>query len=243
MPTQLAFTRFLNHHFAAQVDQFLGALHVHPQHLGAPITNAFAMELLIFAGLLIYFVAVRVSLSVEDPGAVQHFSEMTHEFISEQSEAIIGHGHERFVAYLTVLALFILIANLMGLVPGFESPTAFAVVPLGFALVTFVYYHYHGIRANGFGYVKQFLGPVWWLYPLMLPIEIISHFARVLSLTVRLYANMFAGDMVTLAFFSLIPIGVPLVFLSLHLAVAVIQAYVFMILATVYLSLAVAHDH
>jgi F-type H+-transporting ATPase subunit a len=243
MPTQLAFTRFLNHHFAARVDQFLGAVHVHPQHLSAPITNAFAMELLIFVGLLLYFVVVRVSLSVEKPGAVQHFSEMTHEFVSEQSEAIIGHGHERFVAYLTVLGLFILIANLMGLVPGFESPTAFAVVPLGFALVTFVYYHYHGIRANGFSYVKQFLGPVWWLYPLMLPIEIISHFARVLSLTVRLYANMFAGDMVTLAFFSLIPIGVPLLFLSLHLAVAVIQAYVFMILATVYLSLAVAHDH
>jgi len=139
--------------------------------------------------------------------------------------------------------MFILIGNLMGLVPGLESPTANAVVPLGFALVTFVYYHYHGIRANGWSYIKQFLGPVWWLYPLMLPIEIISHFARVLSLTVRLYANMFAGDMVTLAFFSLIPIGVPLLFLGLHFGVAIIQAYVFMILATVYLSLATAHDH
>jgi len=117
------------------------------------------------------------------------------------------------------------------------------VVPLGLALVTFVFYHYHGVRANGFGYIKQFLGPVWWLYPLLLPIEIISHFARVLSLTVRLYANMFAGDLLTLAFFSLIPIGVPLVFLSLHLGVAVIQAYVFMLLSAIYLSLAVAHDH
>jgi F-type H+-transporting ATPase subunit a len=139
--------------------------------------------------------------------------------------------------------MFILLCNLVGLVPGLESPTADVVVPLGCAVITFVYYHYHGIRANGFGYVKQFLGPVWWLYPLMLPIEIISHFARVLSLTVRLYANMFAGDMVTLAFFSLIPIGIPLAFLTLHFAVAIIQAYVFMILATVYLSLAVAHDH
>ena len=125
-------------------------------------------------------------------------------------------GYQRFTAYLTVLALFILIGNLMGLVPGLQSPTAYPFVPLGFALVTFVYYHYHGLRANGFDYFKQFLGPVWWLYPLMLPIEIISHFARVLSLTVRLYANMFAGDLVTLAFFSLIPIGVPLIFLALH---------------------------
>ena len=243
MPTQLLFTRFLNAHFAAPVDSLLQALHVTPLHPRAPISNAFAMELLIFAGLLIYFVIVRATLSVEKPAAFQHVAELTHEFVGAQSESIIGHGYERFTAYLTVLVLFILIGNLMGLIPGFESPTANPVVPLGFALVTFIYYHYHGIRSNGFSYVKQFLGPVWWLYPLMLPIEIISHLARVLSLTVRLYANMFAGDMVTVAFFSLIPIGVPLVFLGLHFGVAIIQAYVFMILATVYLSLATAHDH
>jgi F-type H+-transporting ATPase subunit a len=243
MPTQLLFTRFLNHHFSAQVDSLLQAVHVHPAYPQAPITNAFAMELLIFVGMLLYFVVVRFSLSVETPGPVQHLAEMTHEFIGEQSESIIGHGYERFTAYLTVLGLFILVANLMGLVPGLESPTANAVVPLGFALVTFVYYHYHGVRANGLGYIKQFLGPVWWLYWLMLPIEVISHCARVLSLTVRLYANMFAGDMVTLAFFSLIPVGVPLVFLTLHFGVAIIQAYVFMLLAMIYLSLAVSHEH
>jgi len=243
MPTQLLFTRFLNQHFATQTDGLLAALRIHPAHPQVPITNAFAMELLIFVALLLYFVAVRATLSVETPSAIQHLAEATHEFVGAQSESIIGHGYERFTAYLTVLVLFILAGNLMGLIPGLESPTAYVVVPLGFALVTFIYYHYHGIRANGFAYFKQFLGPVWWLYPLMLPIEIISHFARVLSLTVRLYANMFAGDMVTLAFFSLIPIGVPLIFLALHFGVAIIQAYVFMILATVYLSLAVSHDH
>jgi len=168
---------------------------------------------------------------------------MTHEFVNDQGEQIIGHGYERFTGYLTALGLFILLCNLLGLVPGLESPTANVTVPLGFALVTFLYYHYHGIRANGAGYIKQFLGPVWWLYPLMLPIEIISHLARVLSLTVRLYANMLAGDLVTLAFFSLVPIGVPLIFLGLHLGVAVVQAYVFFLLATIYLSLAVSHDH
>jgi F-type H+-transporting ATPase subunit a len=168
---------------------------------------------------------------------------MTHEFVADQGEQIIGHGYERFSNYLTVLALFILVSNLMGLVPGLESPTANVTVPLGFALVTFLYYHYNGIRSNGFGYVKQFLGPVWWLYPLMLPIEIISHCARVLSLTVRLYANMYAGDLLTLAFFSLIPVGIPVIFLGLHLGVAVIQAYVFFLLASIYLSMAVAHEH
>ena len=166
MPTQLLFTRFLNEHFASPVTGLLRALHIKPLYPQAPITNAFAMELLIFFALLAYF-----------------------------------------------------------------------------ALVTFLYYHYHGVRANGFAYIKQFLGPVWWLYPLLLPIEIISHCARVLSLTVRLYANMLAGDLLTLAFFSLVPIGIPLVFLGLHFGVAIIQAYVFMLLAMIYLSLAVAHDH
>lgn len=243
MPKQLLFTRLLNHHFAGLVDALLRAFHIQPAHPHAPITNAFAMELLVFLVLIAYFIVVRLTLSVEKPKVVQHLAEAVNGFMVDQTEPIIGHEYTRFLSFISVLGMFILLSNLMGLVPGLESPTAYVVVPLGCALVTFVYYHYHGLRANGFGYVKQFLGPVWWLYPLMLPIELISHFARILSLTVRLYANMFAGDMVTLAFFSLIPIGVPLLFLALHFGVAIVQAYVFMILATVYLSLAVAHEH
>ena len=243
MPTQLLFTEFLNAHFSGPVDSLLVALHIHPAYPQAPITNAFAMQLLIFIALMLYFIVVRVTLKVETPGGVQHLAEMSHEFVLTQSESIIGHGYQKFAAYLTVLGIFILLGNLMGLVPGLESPTANPVVPLGFALVTFIYYHYHGVKSNGLSYYKQFVGPVWWLSWLLLPIEIISHLARVLSLTVRLYANMFAGDLVTLAFFSLVPIGIPLVFLGLHLGVAVVQAYVFMLLAMIYLSLAVAHDH
>jgi F-type H+-transporting ATPase subunit a len=147
------------------------------------------------------------------------------------------------MSYVTVLGMFILLCNLVGIIPGLESPTAYVVVPLGCAILTFVYYHYQGLRANGFKYFKQFLGPVWWMAWLLLPIEIISHFARVLSLTVRLYANIFAGDLVTLAFFSLIPVFIPLVFIGLHLMVAVVQAFVFMALALSYLSLAVAEEH
>jgi F-type H+-transporting ATPase subunit a len=244
MPTQLFFTSILNHLFAAPVDALLALAHVTPQYADAPITNTFAMELLVVLMMLAYFIAVRLTLSVEKPGPVQHIAEMMHEFVSTQGQQIIGDGYARFTGYLTVLLLFILLANLLGLFsPWLESPTAHVVVPLGLALVTFVYYHYHGVRVNGFGYIKQFLGPVWWLYWLLLPIELISHLARILSLTVRLYANMFAGDLLTLAFFSLIPIGVPLVFLGLHFGVAIIQAYVFMLLAAIYLSLAVSHEH
>jgi F-type H+-transporting ATPase subunit a len=216
---------------------------VTPASAAAPITNSFAMELLVFALLLVYFVIVRVSLSVETPNGFQHLAEITNEFVTDQGEQIIGHEYARFTSYLTALGLFILVSNLLGLIPGLESPTANVVVPLGFALTTFAYYHFHGMRANGFGYVKQFLGPVWWLYPLMLPIELISHFARILSLTVRLYANMFAGDLLTLVALSIIPIGVPVAALGLHLGVAVIQAYVFFLLAAIYLSMAVAHEH
>ena len=92
--------------------------------------------------------------------------------------------------------------------------------------------------------LKQFLGPVWWLSPLMIPLEIISHLARLLSLTIRLYANMFAGDLVTpLVFLSLIPIFIPIIFLGLHIFVALLQAYIFVLLAMVYLAGAVAEEH
>ena len=243
MPTQLLFTRLLNHFFAGPVDSLLNAIGAPAAYPHAPITNAFSMELLVFLLLVGYFVVVRVTLNVESPNGVQHLAEITNEFVTDQGEQIIGHGYEKFTGYLTALFLFILLSNLMGLVPGLESPTTNVSVPLGLALLTWFYYHYYGIKSNGWHYYKQFIGPVWWLYWLILPIELISHLARVLSLTVRLYANMFAGDLVVLAFFSIVPIGIPLIFLGLHFGVAIIQAYVFMLLAMIYLSMAVAHDH
>jgi F-type H+-transporting ATPase subunit a len=145
--------------------------------------------------------------------------------------------------FTTCVLMFVLTSNLLGMVPGLLAPTSVATVPLGVALLCFFYYHFHGVRENGVGYLKQFVGPIWWISWMMLPIELISHFARVLSLTVRLYANMFAGEMVTLVFFSLVPIGIPIVFMGLHLGVALIQAYIFMLLTMIYVSQAVAHDH
>jgi F-type H+-transporting ATPase subunit a len=243
MPTQLLFTRFLNAHFAAPVDALLRAFHVQPTYPSAPISDTFAMELLVVLPLLLFFLVVRVSLSVEKPSVPQNIAEAVNEFVSGQAESIVGHGYERYVGFVTILALFILLCNLLGLVPGLKSPTADVVVPFGCAILTFLYYHFQGIRSNGWRYIKQFLGPVWPLAPLMFLLEIISHFARLLSLTVRLYANIFAGDLVTLAFFSLIPIGIPLIFLSLHIMVSVVQAFLFMALALSYLSLATAAEH
>jgi len=243
MPEQLAFTKLLNGLFATPVNALLNALGIHPEYSQAPITNAVAMEVLVFALLLLIFLLVRSRLSVESPGGLQHVFEGIHGFVEGQSRDVIGHHSERFTPFLVSLGLFILLSNLFGIVPGLESPTASPVVPLGCAICAFVYYQYQGLRQSGIGYLKHFLGPMWWLSPLMLPLEIISHLARVMSLTIRLYANMFAGDMVTLVFFSLIPIAVPVIFLGLHIGVALLQAYIFVLLTTVYLAGAVATEH
>jgi F-type H+-transporting ATPase subunit a len=243
MPEQLWFTAILNHAFAGPVDAFLRALGIQPEYPQAPITNSFSMELLVFFFLVAVFALVRSRLSVDSPGGLQHVFEGIHGFVSSQSEEIIGHHSERFTSFLVSLALFILVCNLLGVIPGFESPTAVPVVPLGCAIVAFVYYQTQGFRHHGVAYLKHFMGPMWWLAIIMVPIEIISHLARVLSLTVRLFANMFAGDMVTLVFFSLIPIGVPIVFLALHIGVSLLQTYIFILLTMVYLAGAVAEEH
>lgn len=243
MPEQLFFTRMLNQALAGPVTALLRTLHIEPQYPQAPITNSVAMEVLVVGFLLLLFILVRSRLSVESPGGLQHLFEGLHGFIEGQSRDVIGPHSERFTPFLVTLGLFILISNLFGVVPGLESPTGSPVVPLGCAICAFVYYQFQGLRNSGVGYLKHFLGPVWWLSPLMLPLEIISHLARLMSLTIRLYANMFAGDMVTMVFFSLIPIGVPVIFLGLHIGVALLQAYIFVLLTTVYLAGAVATEH
>jgi F-type H+-transporting ATPase subunit a len=249
---QLAFTALLNRLFGAPVLALLLKLHIHPKYPATPITNSFAMELLVVLLLTIFFIAVRMRLSVERPGGLQHTMEAIYGFVNNLASETISNHPEKYVPYLTALGLFILSCNLIGLVPGLESPTADKVVPLGCALLTWFYYHFHGVRANGpVGYLKHFIGPqegmpliVRILLPVLLfPIELFSHAARVLSLTVRLFANMFAGEMVTLVFFSLIPLGIPIVFEGLHVGVSFIQTYIFVLLACVYLGEATAHEH
>jgi len=252
MPEQLLFTKILNGEFAGPVTALLRSLHIEPKYPQAPITNPVAMEVLVVGFLMLAFVLVRSQLSVERPGALQHVFEGIEGFVGDQSADVIGHHSQGFTPFLVTLGLFILIGNLLGLVPGLESPTGVPVVPLGCALCAFLYYHWHGFRVHGIGYLKQFLGhqdpsmSIFMRIPisiLMLLIEPISHLARVVSLTVRLYGNMFAGDMVILVFLSLIPIGIPVAFIGLHIFVAFVQTYVFVLLTTVYLAGAVAEEH
>src|SRR5262245_22121857 len=131
MPEQLLFTRLLNQTLAGPVTALLRALHVEPTYPQAPITNAVAMEVLVVGLLLIFFLVLRSRLLVESPGGLQHIVEGLHGFIEGQSRDVIGPHSEVFTPFLMTLGLFILLANLFGVVPGLESPTAYAVVPLG----------------------------------------------------------------------------------------------------------------
>ena len=217
---------------------------VHPADPARPINDAFALEVLVAGCLVLFFLIVRFTLSVEKPNPAQQIAEMIHEFTGSNASQIIGHNYERFQAFTTCVFLFIVILNLLGLIPGVVTPTSSPVVPLGIAVCTFIYYQFYGFKEQGFvGYMHHLAGPIWWLWWLMLPIEIVSHCARVMSLTIRLYANMFASDLVTLVFFSLVPIGIPAIFLGLHAGVSLIQAYVFMLLSMIYLSIAATHEH
>jgi len=243
MPEELWLTQILNHLLAGPVTAVLRAVHFEPKYPSAPISNSFAMELLVFTILLLLFFLLRSRLSVDSPGGLQHVFESVEGFVQGQSEEIIGHHSEGYTAFLATLCFFILLCNLIGVIPGFESPTAVPIVPLGCALCAFVYYQAQGFKHAGIAYLKHFAGPMPALAPLMIPIELISHLARVLSLTIRLFANMYAGDMVTLVFISLIPIGIPIIFLGLHIAVSLLQTYIFILLTTVYLQGAVSEEH
>jgi F-type H+-transporting ATPase subunit a len=241
---QLPFTHLLNKALAGPVDAILNAVGVHPEHPQAPISNSVAMQVLVVLVMLLLFVLVRSRLSADNPGGLQHVFEGLHGFIQGQSNEIIGHHSEPYTPFLATLFAFVLLCNLIGVIPGFESPTATPSVPLGLAICAFLYYNVKGIQKQGpVHYAAHFAGPMPALAPLMIPIEIVSHLARVMSLTIRLFANIFAGDMVTLVFFSLVPLGVPVLFLGLHIGVSFLQAYIFALLTTVYLAGAVAEEH
>ena len=197
----------------------------------------FAMAVLI--GLA---VAARMGLKKTAPTGVQNLMEVVVGGLEDFIEDIMGPEGKNYFTVIASLFLFILVCNLMGLVPGFDSPTANINTTLALALVSFSATHYIGLRRHGIGYVKHFMGPMWLLAPLMLPIELISHLARPMSLAVRLMGNMMADHKVVMSFFALVPILVPLPFLLLGLLVCLVQALVFCTLTMVYIGSAIEHE-
>lgn len=158
-------------------------------------------------------------------------------------DGIMVHGSRRLFYILGTFALFIFGNNLIGLIPGFNPPTDQYNVTVVVALITFVTAHFIGIKTHGPAYIKKFMGPIWWLAPLMLPIELISHLVRPLSLSVRLFGNMTGDHKVVAIFLALVPLGLPIPFMGLGLFIAFLQAFVFVLLAAIYFQDALEHAH
>jgi F-type H+-transporting ATPase subunit a len=270
-----AVTHWFNHVFGPAALRLLHTLHIQPKDFERPIPEYVVMSLIVLVLCTILALILRSRLSVERPGAMQQVAELllTNPMgfgIKDLLEENVGHEAHRFIAFTGSVSIFILISNLLSLFPAFRSPTGVAIVPLGCALLTFLYFNYQGFRHHGIGgYLKTFAGSPhdvsgWILAILLFPVEIISTTARILSLTVRLWANIFASDLIYMIFlglllgpvewawskspilgiaFGIFPALVPIVFVALHIFVSVIQAYVFTVLPSIYIGTAIADEH
>jgi F-type H+-transporting ATPase subunit a len=258
--------RYLGHYALA----LLAALHIQPGNQEMPIPEHVVMGFLLLVIVTLLVLILRPRLSVEKPGAMQQIAELLitnpKKFgIRDILDEAAGHKARKYVYIVGAISLFILLSNLMSLFPLFSAPTGNVTVPLACAGITFIYFNYQGIRHQGLlGYLKHFAGPLWWMAWLIFPVEIISTVARLLSLTVRLYANIFSSDLIYGLFLSLLtqtavwgwqkspalgvvigifPAVVPLIFILLHLLVATVQAFIFTVLPAVYLGMATAEEH
>ena len=244
MEHQLWFTAILNKLLGSAVTSLLAKIGQAPADPVHPIPNYVAMEILVIILMLAGMVILRRRLSVENPGTFQHIAEIVVGFTRDMCEEIIGHGSGRYVAMLAAIGIFILLCNLLGLIPTLQTPTAHIQVTLGCAVAAFLYYNYHGFRHHGvIGYLKHLCGPMLAIAVLMFPIEIVGNVGRLLSLSVRLYANMMVGDLLERVFGALAPLLIPVIFMGLHVFVSLLQAYIFMLLPAVYISMAVSEEH
>ena len=201
-------------------------------------------HMLLSAGIALVLVRVAMSNLQVVPKGTQNVMEAYISGVLKMGTDVMGEVEARkYVALIATIGLFVGIANLIGVVPGFEAPTAFLEMPLTLALAVFIYYNYVGIKKQGIiKYLKHFMGPVWWLYWLMFPIEIVSHFSRLVSLSFRLFGNVKGDDMFLMVILMLAPWLLPMIPFALLTFMALLQAFIFMMLTTVYIGSAVAVD-
>jgi F-type H+-transporting ATPase subunit a len=208
-------------------------LHVVPDYL--VMVLIVALILAVVLGLL----SRRLSLV---PRGRQSVVEMIVQLFEGLVVDTVGPQGRKYLPVIGTVGLFVFGCNMIGLVPGFMSPTSKLNVTLGCALVVFFYYHWQGVKAQGFKYFKHFMGPIPALAPLMIPIEVISHFSRPVSLSMRLFGNIFAEELLIVIMASIIPFLLPLPFMAVAIFTSVIQSFVFVLLSCIYISGAVAHE-
>ncbi len=209
-----------------------------------------ATALLVMVGLLLFALRARQQLAatadvtVPDEGfSARNVGEVITEFITNLSESVIGHDGPKYVPLFASFFVFILASNLIGLIPGFTPPTDNFNVTLALGVVSFVAYNFYGLQAHGLAYLKQFMGPLLLLAPLMIVVELFSHLFRPASLAIRLYGNMFADHLLLGIFTDLTKVLIPVIFYLLGTFVSLVQALVFTLLTMVYVGLAISHDH
>jgi F-type H+-transporting ATPase subunit a len=178
------------------------------------------------------------------PNKVQNVFEMIISSLEEFTVDTAGEESRWFFPFLATIFLYIFLGNLAGLVPGFFSPTADLNTTLSCAIPVFFFTHYIGVKAHGLKYLKHFMGPFWWLAPIFIPIEIISHLSRVLSLSFRLFGNIMGKELVLAILFMLAgAFFAPLPIMALGVFVSFVQAFIFYLLSTMYFALAMEDDH
>jgi F-type H+-transporting ATPase subunit a len=202
------------------------------------------MALLVVVVVAVLLLSARRRYSLRHPSTMQQVLELLLSGLRNLTEEVVGHGRgKEFVPFIAALTFFIFLSNSFGLIFFLQPPTANTSTTFALSLTAFLFYNIVGIRRKGpIGYAKDFAGPVWWLFPLMVPIEIISHLARVLSLALRLFGNIFGEHTATGMFLGILPFFVPAM-MGLGLLGAVIQTFIFIMLTAVYVSGAVAEEH
>jgi|ERR1700731_44485 len=268
-------TRLVNHYLGPYALALLSFLHIQPRHPNRPIPEHIVMSVVVLLAGTLLALFLRSRLSVEKPGASQQVAELllTNPLgfgVKDLLEENVHHGAAKLIPFVGSISVFVLLSNLLSAIPFFAAPTAEKTVPLACALLTFLYFNWQGIKHHGFGhYLLTFAGSPkklgdWFLALLLFPVEIVSTSARMLSLTVRLWANIVASDLLytiflylfttaTIAVWSksvvlgllvaILPATIPLAFIGLHIFVAIIQAYIFTVLPSVYLGMATSDEH
>jgi F-type H+-transporting ATPase subunit a len=177
------------------------------------------------------------------PNKLQNVMESVLSGIDTFLTDTMGHEGKKFFPLVATLGLYILSCNLLGLLPGFESPTSNINTNASMAITVFLTTHIVGIREHGVKYIKHFMGPIWWLSPIMIIIELITHFVRPLSLSMRLFGNIKGEDIVLAVVLFLVPPLVPLPVLFLMIFTSFIQTVVFMLLTMMYIAGAMEEAH
>jgi F-type H+-transporting ATPase subunit a len=215
-------------------------LFLNNSYLPGPLHVKYTLLVVALLAVLSFLATRRLQIY---PGRLQNVMEVIIGGFDALLIDTMGDKGKKFFPLIATLGLFILTGNLIGIIPGFESPTANINTNAAMALVVFFSTHVVGVSMHGLKYFKQFMGPVWWLTPLMLPIEVISHLSRPLSLTFRLFGNIAGEDIVLAVVLLLVPLLIPLPILILMIFTSIVQTLVFMLLAMMYIAGALEEGH